>query len=175
MFPDTDCKSEKADDPVIQSIEINNNNATVTATGGKPPYKYAVDGTANWQDSNTFTGLTRGQHTFYIKDAYNCTPVAVEITVPNLLNAITPNGDNINDFIDYSELAYKENLTFSIYDRYGNTIFTGNKFNNFKWDGKHFDKKIVTGTYWYHITWNESNKNKTPIKYTGWILVKNRE
>ncbi|ATN06826.1 gliding motility protein [Chryseobacterium indologenes] len=168
-------KVKKADDPVIQSIEINNNNATVTATGGKPPYKYAVDGTANWQDSNTFTGLTRGQHTFYIKDAYNCTPVAVEITVPNLLNAITPNGDNINDFIDYSELAYKENLTFSIYDRYGNTIFTGNKFNNFKWDGKHFDKKIVTGTYWYHITWNESNKNKTPIKYTGWILVKNRE
>ncbi|PWN69860.1 gliding motility-associated C-terminal domain-containing protein [Chryseobacterium phosphatilyticum] len=168
-------KVKKADDPVIQSIEINNNNATVIVTGGKPPYKYAVDGTGTWQDSNIFTGLTRGQHTFYVKDVYNCTPVAVEITIPNLLNAITPNGDNVNDFIDYSELAYKENLTFSIYDRYGNTIFTGNKFNNFKWDGKHFDKRIVTGTYWYHITWNEANKNKTPIKYTGWILVKNRE
>nr|WP_315025794.1 gliding motility-associated C-terminal domain-containing protein [uncultured Chryseobacterium sp.] len=168
-------KVKKAEDPVIQTVEINNNNATVVAVGGKPPYKYAVDGTGNWQDSNIFTGLTRGQHTFYVKDAYNCTPISVEITVPNLLNAITPNGDNINDFIDYSELAYKENLTFSIYDRYGNTIFTGNKFNNYKWDGRHFDKKIVTGTYWYHITWNESNKNKTPIKYTGWILVKNRE
>ncbi|WP_353148986.1 gliding motility-associated C-terminal domain-containing protein [Chryseobacterium sp.] len=168
-------KVKKVEDPVIQQIEITNNTATVIATGGKPPYKYAVDGTGNWQDSNTFTGLSRGQHTFYVKDAYDCTPVAVEVTVPNLLNAITPNGDNVNDYIDYSELSYKENLSFVVYDRYGNKIFTGNKFNNYKWDGKHFDKKIQTGTYWYHINWNEPNKEKTPIKYTGWILVKNRD
>ncbi|MET3035149.1 gliding motility-associated C-terminal domain-containing protein [Chryseobacterium sp. NRRL B-14859] len=168
-------KVKKVEDPVIQQIEITNNTATVIAAGGKPPYKYAVDGTGNWQDSNTFTGLSRGQHTFYVKDAYECTPVAVEVTVPNLLNAITPNGDNVNDYIDYSELSYKENLSFVVYDRYGNKIFTGNKFNNYKWDGKHFDKKIQTGTYWYHINWNEPNKEKTPIKYTGWILVKNRD
>ncbi|WP_336688361.1 MULTISPECIES: gliding motility-associated C-terminal domain-containing protein [unclassified Chryseobacterium] len=164
---------KKAVDPVISEIEISNNTATVKVTGGQAPYKYAVDSPANWQDSNVFTGLSRGQHTFYVKDAYNCTPIFVEVTVPNLLNAITPNGDNKNDFIDYSELAYKENLSFVVYDRYGNKIFTGNKFNNYKWDGKHFDKKIVTGTYWYHINWNEPNKEKTPIKYSGWILVKN--
>ncbi len=163
----------KAQDPVITEIEISNNTVTVHVTGGKAPYQYAVDSPTNWQDSNVFTGLTRGQHTFYIKDSYNCTPVSVEVTVPNLINAITPNGDNKNDFIDYSELAYKDNLTFVIYDRYGNKIFTGDKFNNYKWDGKHYDKKLVTGTYWYHINWNEPNKNKTPIKYTGWILVKN--
>jgi hypothetical protein len=164
---------KKAVDPVISEIEISNNTATVKVTGGKAPYKYAVDSPTNWQDSNVFTGLSRGQHIFYVKDAYNCTPIFVEVTVPNLLNAITPNGDNKNDFIDYSELAYKENLSFVIYDRYGNKIFTGNKFNNYKWDGKHFDKKILTGTYWYHINWNEPNKEKTPIKYSGWILVKN--
>ncbi|AKK72190.1 hypothetical protein OK18_05655 [Chryseobacterium gallinarum] len=168
-------KVKKVEDPVIQQIEITNNTATVIATGGKVPYKYSVDGTTNWQDSNVFTGLSRGQHTFYVKDAYDCIPVAVEITVPNLLNAITPNGDNVNDYIDYSELSYKDNLSFVVYDRYGNKIFTGNKFNNYKWDGRHFDKKIETGTYWYHINWNEPNKEKTPIKYTGWILVKNRE
>lgn len=165
----------KVEDPVITKIEISNTTATVIVNGGKAPYKFAVDGTANWQDSNIFTGLTRGQHTFYVKDAYNCDPTAVEVTIPNLINAITPNGDNKNDFIDYSELAYKENLSFVIYDRYGNMVFTGNKFNNYKWDGKHYDKKLVTGTYWYHINWNESNKEKTPIYYTGWILVKNIE
>ncbi|KQT31115.1 gliding motility protein [Chryseobacterium sp. Leaf405] len=164
---------KKAVDPVITEIQISNNSATVIVTGGKAPYQYAVDSPTNWQDSNVFTGLSRGQHTFYVKDAYNCTPINVEVTVPNLINAITPNGDNKNDVIDYSELAYKDNLTFVIYDRYGNKIFTGDKFNNYKWDGRHFDKKIVTGTYWYHINWNEPNKDKTPIKYSGWILVKN--
>lgn len=166
---------KKAVDPVIQQIEINNTTATVIVAGGKAPYKYSVDGTTNWQDSNSFTGLSRGQHRFYVKDAYNCTPISTEVTVPNLLNAITPNGDNINDYIDYSDLAYKDNLSFVVYDRYGNMVFTGNKFNNYKWDGRHFDKKLVTGTYWYHVSWNEPNKEKTEIKYTGWIMVKNRE
>lgn len=166
---------KKSADPIITSIEISNNTATVMASGGTAPYKYAVDGTSNWQDSNVFTGLSRGQHTFYVKDAFDCVPVAVEITVPNLVNAITPNGDNKNDYIDYSELKYKNNLSFVIYDRYGNKIFTGDKFNDYKWDGKFFEKKVPTGTYWYHINWNEPNAQKTPIKYTGWILVKNRE
>lgn len=166
---------KKANDPIITSIEISNNTATVIASGGNAPYKYAIDTPTNWQDSNVFSNLSRGQHTFYVKDALNCAPVSVEVTIPNLVNAITPNGDNLNDVIDYSELAYKGNLSFVIYDRYGNKIFTGDKFNNYKWDGKHYDKKIVTGTYWYHINWTEPNAQKTPIKYTGWILVKNRE
>ncbi|ASK30848.1 hypothetical protein CEY12_12320 [Chryseobacterium sp. T16E-39] len=164
----------KNPDPVITQIEISNTTATVHVSGGTPPYKYDVDGTANWQDSNVFTNLTRGQHTFYVKDTNNCAPISVEITVLNLVNAITPNDDGHNDYIDYSALAYKSNLSFVIYDRYGNKVFTGDKFNNYKWDGKHFDKKIATGTYWYHINWNEPNKDKTQATYTGWILVKNR-
>lgn len=166
---------KKAISPVISTVELSNNTATVIVTGGKSPYKYSVDATNVWQDSNVFTGLTRGQHTFHVKDALNCAPVSAEVTVPNLINAITPNGDNVNDYIDYKELSYKQNLTFSIFDRYGNKVFEGDKFNAYRWDGTHFNKKIVTGTYWYNINWTENNTAKTPIKFTGWILVKNRE
>lgn len=166
---------KKANEPVITSIDISNNTATVNVEAGTAPYKYAVDVPTNWQDSNVFTNLSRGQHTFYVKDALDCTPISVELTVPNLVNAITPNGDNVNDILDYSELAYKGNLTFVIYDRYGNKLFTGDKSNNYKWDGKFAGKGILTGTYWYHINWTEPNVQKTPIKYTGWILVKHRE
>ncbi len=166
---------KKANDPVVTAIEISNSTATVTVEGGTAPYQYAVDTPTAWQNSNVFTNLTRGQHTFFVKDALDCTPISVEVTVPNLVNAITPNGDNVNDFVDYSELAYKGNLTFVIYDRYGNKLFTGDKSNNYKWDGRFAGKGILTGTYWYHINWTEPNAQKTPIKYTGWILVKNRE
>ncbi|WP_228451822.1 T9SS type B sorting domain-containing protein [Chryseobacterium sp. SN22] len=158
--------------PVITNIEINNDSFTVTVNGGKGPYQYSLDGT-NWQDSNVFTGLPRGENKVYVRDSYNCNPISVQVTVPNLLNAITPNGDNKNDYIDYSALAYKKNLVFTVYDRYGNMIYKADKIRNYTWDGTSNGKRIVTGTYWYTITWTENDKNNTETKYSGWVLVKN--
>ncbi|WP_374458504.1 gliding motility-associated C-terminal domain-containing protein [Chryseobacterium taeanense] len=160
--------------PVISSIDVTNNTITVNVKGGKGPYQYSLDG-VNWQDSNIFTGLARGEVVVYVKDAYDCTPIHVQITVPNLINAITPNGDNKNDYIDYSALAYKKNLVFTIYDRYGNKLYEADKLRNYKWDGTSSGKKVITGTYWYTITWNENDKNNTQTTYKGWVLVKNRE
>lgn len=163
-----------AKSPVIASIDITNNTITANVSAGTAPYKYSLDG-INWQDSNVFTGLPRGEIKIFVKDSYNCEPVVVQITVPNLLNAITPNGDNVNDLIDYSALAYKKNLIFTVYDRYGNKKYEADKMRNFKWDGTSNGKKISTGTYWYTISWNENDKNNTHTQYNGWVLVKNRE
>ncbi|MNU12367.1 hypothetical protein D3C71_03910 [compost metagenome] len=160
--------------PVIASIDITNNTITVNASGGTAPYQYSLDG-INWQDSNVFTGLPRGENKIFVKDSFDCNPIQIQVTVPNLLNAITPNGDNVNDEIDYSALAYKKNLLFVVYNRYGNKIYEADKIRNFKWNGTSGGKKIPTGTYWYTITWNENDKNSTPTKYDGWVLVKNRE
>ncbi|MCX8533594.1 T9SS type B sorting domain-containing protein [Chryseobacterium luquanense] len=160
--------------PVIASLDIKNNTITVNVTGGSAPYQYSLDGT-NWQDSNLFTGLPRGENKIFVKDSYDCNPIQIQVTVPNLINAITPNGDNMNDEIDYTALAYKKNLVFTVYNRYGNKIYEADKIRNFKWNGTSGGKKIQTGTYWYTITWNEDDANSTPTKYDGWVLVKNRE
>ena len=160
--------------PVVSSIDIHNNTITVNVAGGTAPYQYSLNG-STWQASNTFTGLARGEVKVFVKDFYNCVPVEVQITVPNLINVITPNGDNINDQIDYSALAYKRNLLFVVYDRYGNKIHEASKIRNFTWDGMAYGKRVPTGTYWYTISWNEDNKNNTETKYSGWVLVKNRE
>ncbi|MCA6066858.1 gliding motility-associated C-terminal domain-containing protein [Chryseobacterium sp. RG1] len=167
-------KVNAAADPVITSLDITNNTITVNVSGGLAPYQYSLDG-IKWQDSNIFTGLPRGENKIFVKDVYNCEPIQIQVTVPNLINAITPNGDNINDFIDYSALAYKKNLNFVVYDRYGNKKFEADKTRNYKWDGTSGGKKITTGTYWYTISWNENDKNNTQTKYSGWVLVKNRE
>lgn len=160
--------------PVVSNIEITNNDITVYATGGTAPYRYSLDN-VDWQDSNVFTDLPRGNATVYVKDSFDCVPVIVEITIPNLINVITPNGDGVNDILDYSALANKTDLLLGIFDRYGVKIFEGNKDAGYKWDGTiNKTKKVSTGNYWFTISWIEP-KRKTPVKFSGWILVKNRE
>ncbi|QBA22879.1 T9SS type B sorting domain-containing protein [Chryseobacterium indologenes] len=164
-----------SDNPVITTVDISGSTVTVYANGGTPPYQYSMDN-INWQDSNVFTNIARGEAKVYVRDGYNCVPVEVNITVPNLINIITPNDDGKNDFIDYSALANKQNLEIAIFDRYGYKMFQADKTNGYKWAGTtNGSKKVPTGNYWYSVSWNENNKNSTPIKFSGWIVVKNRE
>lgn len=161
--------------PVISNVDISNNTITVHVIGGTPPYKYSIDN-INWQDSNVFTNLSRGDYTIFVKDNYNCVPIQVNVVVPNITNVITPNGDGVNDVIDYSALSGKQNLVLSIFDRYGAKIYQADKTNGYKWDGtSNAGKKAPTGNYWYSVTWNENNKQSTPVKFSGWVLLKNRE
>ncbi|PWN65402.1 T9SS type B sorting domain-containing protein [Chryseobacterium viscerum] len=164
-----------SDNPVVTSIDISGSTVTVYANGGTPPYQYSMDN-ISWQDSNVFTNIARGEAKIYVRDGYNCIPVEINITVPNLINVITPNDDGMNDFVDYSALANKQNLEIAIFDRYGYKMFQADKTNGYKWAGTtNGSKKVPTGNYWYSVSWNENNKNSTPIKFSGWIIVKNRE
>jgi gliding motility-associated-like protein len=176
-----DCIAKQAvkvypsEQPVVSTIDISSSTITVYVIGGMPPYQYSMDA-ISWQDSNVFTNVSRGDHTVFIKDAYDCEPIQIDVVVPNLINVITPNGDGINDVVDYSALAHKQNLVFSIFDRYGNKIHQADKFNGYKWDGTaKGGGKVPTGNYWYSATWNENDKKNTAFKFSGWIMVKNRE
>jgi gliding motility-associated-like protein len=164
-----------SENPVITNVDIANNTVAAFVTGGTPPYKYSMDN-INWQDSNVFSNVPRGDNMLYVKDAYDCEPIHIGIVVPNLVNVITPNGDGINDAVDYSALAGKQNLVLSIFDRYGNKIHQADKSNGYKWNGTtDSGRKVTTGNYWYSVTWNENDKMNTPFKFSGWIMVKNRE
>ena len=92
-----------------------------------------------------------------------------EFKIPNVF---TPNGDGINDTIDFSELLNQNDLKIKIFDRYGKVHFEGNQTNHFVWDGSHYGKKSSTGTYWYMIEWTDALGEKHLEK--GWILLKSR-
>ena len=52
---------------------------TGTASGGSTPYSYSIDG-LNYQSANTFSGLSTGNYTLYVKSSGGCitsTPVTV--------------------------------------------------------------------------------------------------
>ncbi|REC48942.1 T9SS type B sorting domain-containing protein [Chryseobacterium pennipullorum] len=163
-----------AENPVVSNIDISGNKVTVYVKGGTPPYQYSMDN-INWQDSNIFTNVARGETKVFVRDSYNCIPIEINITVPNLVNVITPNDDGINDAIDYSALANKRGLEINIYDRYGAQIFRADQSNRYRWDGTANGRRVPTGNYWYSISWNENNTKNTPVKFSGWIIVKNRD
>lgn len=162
----------ESDLPAIISIEINGNTVTIGAGGGTPPYEYSLDG-INWQASNVFQNVPRGNHVIHVRDSRKCDEVTRTFTIINLINTITPNHDGINDDIDYSALMGNDNLVFRIFDRYGAEVFRGTPTNRFIWDGTLGGRPINTATYWYFISWTEFG-GSTSVKYSSWLLVKNR-
>ncbi|WP_223606675.1 T9SS type B sorting domain-containing protein [Chryseobacterium sp. OSA05B] len=158
--------------PTITRVDVSGSNATVYATGGTPPYQYSLDG-LNYQTSNVFMGLSRGIHKVFVLGSDGCLPVTKEFLVLNLVNAITPNGDGLNDVLNYSDLRIKQNVSIEVADRYGAPIYKSSD-KNYIWDGKVNGRNLPTGTYWYVITWTEPD-TKLPVSYSGWLLIKNRD
>lgn len=56
----------------------------LTAGGGTSPYTYSIDGGA-YGSTSTFTGLTAGSHTVYVKDASGC--ITSSTVILNTLNS----------------------------------------------------------------------------------------
>jgi mono/diheme cytochrome c family protein len=57
------------------SCSINDGSLQLTATGGKQPYQYSLDGTT-FNATNAFASLGAGNYTVTVKDANNCTSTA---------------------------------------------------------------------------------------------------
>ncbi len=162
----------EAVDPVIDSVIEQGNSITVNVSGGTAPYEYSLD-QINWPKSNFFDNLRRGVQKVYVRDANICTPIEYEFSIINLINAITPNGDGINDVLDYSDLRVKKDVKISIFDRFGKKVYSSEKQSNYIWNGTENGRSIVTGTYWYVLEWTEPDTN-TKVTYKNWIIVKNR-
>lgn len=75
-------------DPINTAALVMARTATVAATGGTPPYQYALDG-GTPQDSNEFSELPDGTYTVTVSDANGCTEtVEFEVSYVDLAGNI---------------------------------------------------------------------------------------
>lgn len=155
------------DVPVIEKLEFNGNTAVVYATGLQT-ILYSIDG-ITWQSGNTFYNLPTGITTFYVKYVNSDCIVKQQGVVLDIKNAITPNGDGLNDhwIVKNLHVFGERRSNVKIFDRYSVLVFEQSSDTQFFWDGTISGRAIPTSSYWYVITLPDSRT------FTGWILVKN--
>jgi gliding motility-associated-like protein len=163
---------------IPEVINVNyNENGTMIITASNPSngvLEYSVDNGLTWQNSNTFTNVPRN------------TVISIRVRVKNtscvgfleyftfvMQNVITPNGDNINDIIDFRIVNKNKDFKASIFDRYGKEVYRESSLQPY-WDGYFQGKRLNTSSYWYQVSF-EDPASKKPVVKTGWILLKNFE
>ncbi len=70
------------------------------------------------------------------------------IDIPNIF---TPNNDNVNDYLKFT-LKNLENFTFTIFSRWGQTLFSTTNLLTF-WDGKYNGTLCTEGIYYWTLNY----------------------
>ncbi|WP_407402719.1 choice-of-anchor L domain-containing protein [Chryseobacterium sp.] len=160
--------------PQFTNVSYDNHVLTVTTTnpsGGV--LEYSNDGGVTWQLSNVFYNALNNldYHLMVrLKDAECGT--SLEYFTFALNNAITPNADGHNDYVDFTGISKYNNFAASIFDRYGAELFKASKSNTI-WNGSLKGINLPTATYWYRVQWENPASKKLELR-SGWILLKNR-
>ncbi|HMK19059.1 MAG TPA: FG-GAP-like repeat-containing protein [Chitinophagaceae bacterium] len=120
-----------------------------------------------WQDgstSSTYSVTQGGTYKLTITD--QCGSYSDEIVIRKLQacllimpNAFTPNNDGANDLFRIPPGVPLILDDFSIYDRWGNKIFTTNDIKK-GWDGTYKGTKLSTGVFVYTVSGKLNNEDK---------------
>ncbi|WP_312078565.1 choice-of-anchor L domain-containing protein [Chryseobacterium sp.] len=162
--PPTITNVDYKDDTIVLSVSNPSNGAL----------EYSIDNGLTWQNSHIFTNVPRNT-LVYLRVRVKTTSCvgALEYYTFNMQNVITPNGDNVNDKIDFRGVDGNKKFTANISDRYGRVVYKYEKIRPY-WDGYFQGKKLPTSSYWYQVTFEDPASKQTTVK-TGWILLKNFE
>lgn len=154
--------------PVVdagQNITIvEGDNATLQGSSSGNPATIAWTPTATiTSGANSFTPIVKPPvtaiYTMTITDVNGCVSTDnITVTVLpyclKVMEAFTPNGDNMNDrwiVTNNGGLCVKQ-VYVTVFNRYGNTVYKNDNYNN-NWDGTYNGKPVADGTYYYIVNY----------------------
>jgi gliding motility-associated-like protein len=163
---------------IPEIINVNyNENGTMILTASNPSngvLEYSMDNGLTWQNSNIFSNVPRNSVVSIRVRVKNTSCVGfLQYFTFIMQNVITPNGDNINDIIDFRGVNQNKDFKASIFDRYGKEVYKASSLQPY-WDGYFQGKRLPTSSYWYQVSFEDPASKKPALK-TGWILLKNIE
>lgn len=152
-------------DIFIDRVQFLPTQIIISASGTDEPFTYSVNNV--WQSSPIFTSFPLGKLYGYAKNDKGClSNQFVKFLAPG--NTITPNGDGFNDYFSFEFPSENTEAKIVISDRYGKILYDGVADSNFRWYGDYKGRPVSSGTYWYVVSVNGTEK------YSGFILVKHR-
>ena len=83
-----------------------------------------------------------------------------EYVIPN---AFTPNGDGINDVVDFGSPILSE-IHVAVFNRWGECVFESEDLTNCRWDGTYKNTRCLPGVYTYTCRIRCHNQVETELK-----------
>jgi trimeric autotransporter adhesin len=168
-----------ADSLTADQCNIGTGTATLYVSGGTgTSYTYAW--TPGGYTGASADSLKSQMYTVVITDKNGCT-VTDTFTIQEgdcnkvtVFNAITPNGDGVNDTWVIEGINDFPNCKVQLFDKWGALVYDKTGYSN-TFDGKGNNGKLLpAGTYYYVIKLNEPLSGATPSKdfVSGYILLK---
>ena len=113
-----------------------------------------------------YVGVYDFESGYYYIDNVSIKYTGLEIDVPNVF---TPNGDGVNDYVNFAINGEGIFSNVKVYNRWGKLVFEGFN-NNALWDGTYNNKDCPEGTYYYIITLETSSGEKIEAKSSLFLL-----
>lgn len=155
--------------PVVPGQLITFVNTSSISSGSINPgfWMFGDGGSATGDVVNyAYTGSGTFPVTLYVTSSTGCTDtVMINYVVDALISApniITPNGDNVNDFLKFKNLEFFTSNNLTILNRWGTKLLEKENYKN-DWNGA----GAVDGTYFYIL----SIPGATPNIYKGFFEV----
>ena len=133
----------------------------VTAAGGAPAYAYV------WSDGSTgneITDIKTGWYSVVVSDFNGCSIRDSIYLEPqndiclNIPNAISPNGDLINDEWNIGEIELYPDIEIKIFDSWGILVWQSARGYPQRWDGTSRGRKLPIDSYHYIIDLHNNTK-----------------